>query len=421
MGLTSFMAITGFLKSMLRLFARIRSSFDLQDRNYRLSLYNGWLAAWGGAFFNATIVLASFATRLGANNTLIGLLPALGAAGGSLPQAFLASYVSRLPRKIILYRRVALLRLSGLLILAGSAFCLAGHPSLLLLALFFGLGINAFFTGFSSLAFWGTLAKVIPPSALGRLIGWRNLGGGLLAFFAGFLIRLLLSSSLGFPRSYGVIFLLGALLQGLAWYTFSQIAEPPEPGTPTAISLKLPLLNPQFRSFLLARLLQSLAALVEPFYAVYAAKVLNLNQVGLFLIVFTLAEILSNLLWIRLLTRRSSIYVFQIGALLALVAPLIALLLPPALFAGVFIFQGAYTAVFNLAPSTYLLELAPPEARSSYIGLLNTLTGILAFAPILGGLVADLLGFPALFLIASLLYGLCLAATRILKPALHAA
>lgn len=114
-------------------------------------MVNGWLVWLGDTFLNPNIVLSGFAAKLGAPGALIGLLPALLQAGGMIPQAFLAPWVARLPRKIVLYRRVAAPRLSGVVLMALSAFLFGQNPALLLAGFLLGLLLNALFTGVSSL------------------------------------------------------------------------------------------------------------------------------------------------------------------------------------------------------------------------------------------------------------------------------
>ncbi len=375
-------------------------------------MLNGWLVFLGDAFLNVNIVLAGFAARLGAPGPLIGLLPALLQAGGLLPQAFLAPYVARLPRKIVLYRRVALLRFSGIVLMALSAFFLGPWPSWLLGGFLVGLGLNALFTGVSSLPFWETVAKVIPQERRAAFFSARNLVGGLLAFLAGFLVQALLGLPLPFPLAYALLFALAALSFGLGWYLFGLTEEPEEPGRTERIDLRTPFLDPHFRRFLRVRLLLALGGMAEPFYAAYAVRVLQQERaLGLYLTLYALSMTLSNLLWARL-AEKSSRPVVLAGAGLGVLALLLAPLLPPGLFGLVFLLQGAYLAALGLGTTTYLLNLAKKEDRSAYIGLANTLVGVFSFSPVLGGALADRLGFAGLFLLAALFYGLGLYAAR---------
>jgi MFS family permease len=373
---------------------------------------NGWLVWLGDTFLNPNIVLSGFAAKLGAPGALIGLLPALLQAGGMIPQAFLAPWVARLPRKIVLYRRVAALRLSGVVLMALSALLFGQNPTLLLAGFLLGLLLNALFTGVSSLPFWEVVAKTTPPEKRAALFSARNLVGGFLAFLAGFLVREVLALSLPFPLPYALLFALGALAFGLGWYLFGLTEEPEEPPKEARLDLRTPLKRPGFRRYLRVRLLLGLAGMAEPFYAVYAVRILGQKEeLGLYLALYALAFTLSNLLWARL-AERGSKGVLQMGAALALLTPLLALLLPPSAFGLVFLLQGAYLAALGLATTTYLLNLAPPEERSASIGLANTLAGFFAFSTVLGGYLSDRLGFPALFLLAASFYALALYAGR---------
>ncbi len=292
--------------------------------------------------------------------------------------------------------------------MALSAFLFGENPSLLLLGFLLGLLLNALFTGVSSLPFWEVVAKTTPPNKRAQLFSARNLVGGFLAFLAGFLVREVLSLPLPFPLPYALLFALGALAYGLGWYLFGLTEEPEEAPQEARMDLRAPLRSPAFRRYLGVRLLLALAGLAEPFYAVYAVRALGQGkELGLYLSLYALAFTLSNLLWARM-AERGSRGVLQVGAGLAVLALLSALLLPPGLFGLVFLLQGAYLAALGLSTTTLLLNLAPPGERSAAIGLANTLAGLLAFSPVLGGYLADRLGFPALFLLAALLYALAL-------------
>ncbi|WP_276958019.1 MFS transporter [Allomeiothermus silvanus] len=387
------------------------------DRNYRLGVLNGWFVALGDAFFNATIVLSSFAAKLGAPNWIIGLLPSLLNAGALVPQAFIAPYVARLPVKVTLYRRVALLRISGLALIAASSFLFGHRPDLLLACFLLGLALNGLFTGLSSLPFWETVSKTIPQERRAAFFGIRNLVGGLLAFLAGFVVRGLLATGLAFPLPYALLFTFGTLAFATGWYLFGQVNEPPEPGGPQLrISLTIPFKDFVFRRFLRVRAMLALASMAEPFYAAYAVRVLRqTSEVGLYLTLYALSSVLSNLLWVRIAQHYGSRPLILVGGALGTLTPILALLLPAPSYGLVFVLQGAYLAALGLGTTTYLLNAAPAEHRSSYIGLANTLVGIVSFSPVLGGLLADWQGYAAPLLLASGFYAWALYAGRKLK------
>jgi MFS family permease len=381
-------------------------------------MLNGWFVFLGDAFFNASIVLSSFAAKLGAPNAVIGLLPALLGAGSMIPQVFVAPYVARLPVKVALYRRVAVLRVSSLAFIALASFVLGQRPELLLVCFVLGLALNGLVTGFSALPFWETVSKTIPMERRAALFGGRNLVGGILAFLAGLLVRFLLGTPLPFPIPYAILFTLGTLSFGIGWYLFGLSHEPPDEGRSSTerIRLGLPLKDFAFRRFLRVRVLFAVASMTEPFYAAYAVRGLGQSsEIGLYLTLYTLSSVLSNLLWVRLSQRYGSRLLILIGASLGVVTPVLALLLPPGAYGLVFLLQGAYLAALGLGTTTYLLNTADPQNRSSYIGLANTVVGIVSFSPVLGGLLADRLGYAAPLLLASACYAWGLYAGRKLE------
>jgi MFS family permease len=58
--------------------------------------------------------------------------------------------------------------------------------------------------------------------------------------------------------------------------------------------------------------------------------------------------------------------------------------------------------------NNFVLDIAPAKDRSTYVGLANTLTGILVLAPILGGALLQLTSYGALFAIALGIYAIAL-------------
>lgn len=360
---------------------------------------------------NPNIILASFAARLGASPVLIGLVPALPLAGGLLPQALLVGWVARHGRKLPLYRRASAFRFAGLLLLVFGAFFLGAWPGLLLGVFLAGLFLFALFTAVASLPYWEVLAKAVPREERPGLFAAIYMGGGVLAFLAGFGVRALLGLDLPFPLGYALLFALGTLAYGAAWYVFGRVEEPEEEVAVGRTDLRLPLRRPGFRAYLTARLFLGLAGMVEPFYAAYAVRVLGKEaELGLYLALNALAFILSNALW-SALARRGRRPSFSEGGAGARHAP------PrprpsPGAFALVFFLQGAYLAALGIAGNTYLLNLAPPEERTATVGLANSFLGLFAFSPVLGGWVVGAWGYGALFLLSAGLAVLGLWAVR---------
>ncbi|WP_027482183.1 MFS transporter [Deinococcus pimensis] len=388
------------------------------DQNYRYGVVNGWVVSLGDGFLNASVVLAGFAAKLGAPNAVIGLLPAIQAGGWMLPQILVAARIRALPFKLPVYRAAATVRTLSYVWMVASSALLADRPGVLLASFILGMVVNALASGVSGLPFLEVVSKVIPPERRAAFFGLRNLVGGLLAFVAGLVVRQVLASPLGFPLNYTLIFAVATVAYTVGYAAFGRVSEPPDPPmTPSDVRSELRAIpvtlreDAHFRAFLGVRLLLAFASLAEPFYVVFALRELRMptSMIGLFLMALSGVAPLSNVLWARVAQRRGSRRIIRMSAATALVAPALALSLPGDwTFAYLLVFVASSVAAqgFNLGHTNHLLNLAPPDRRGRYIGTLNTLVGLALFAPVLGGFLADVAGYRAVFVISIVLYAL---------------
>jgi len=128
--------------------------------------------------------------------------------------------------------------------------------------------------------------------------------------------------------------------------------------------------------------------------------------VGVYLMASASAGMLSNLLWGQIADRFGNRLLMRLTAASAILPPALALLIPSLvqpgvdaslLFALVFVFQGAHVMADGIGSINYVMEIAPPVERPTYIGLANGVAGVAVLASPLGGALVDLLGFRALF------------------------
>jgi MFS family permease len=181
--------------------------------------------------------------------------------------------------------------------------------------------------------------------------------------------------------------------------------------------------------FLVARGVGFFGGMAAGFYTVYALRVLGAAdwQVGAFTTLLLAGQVVGNLGlgWLADRIGHRAVLVLGLGALatgnaLALGAVSVRGLEP------VFVLLGIHHAAVNISARTILLELALEEGeRPTYIGLGNTALAPLAFAaPIVAGLMADGLGFQAVFATAAvmaavgltLLLGLVHEPRRLTRP-----
>lgn len=397
------------------------------SRNFRLGVWNGIAVTVLDSLIAPSLVLAWFINRLGAPNVLVGLLPAILSGGWFLPQMLVASRVQGLKYMMPQYRRVGITRTVTMGLIAICTVLLAPWPEVLLVAFFLLYTFYAFAAGFSGLPWLEVVGKVIPPRRRGTFFGLRNFWGGLLALLIAAPIGAVLSEQfwgLVFPYNFALLFGVATLCVGIAIWCWSSIHEPPATVTAPPVSLRDLVRrgvaafkeDRDYRAFMVSRILISLATVADPFYVVYAKNHLGAPPatVGLYLGAIAVSSLLSNFLWSPLADRAGNrtLMVLTVSSVALVPASALALSLFAGMFrtevlfttfALVFILSGFALGAARIINNNMLLTIAPRAELPTYVGFLNTVLGVVIFVPVLGGLLADLVGYQALFALSMLL------------------
>jgi MFS family permease len=254
----------------------------------------------------------------------------------------------------------------------------------------------------------------------GKLIGIGQAVTGLAAIGAGAWIQWVLSpQGPGYPTNYILIFGLASLGFGLSSFSNSFIVEPPEAVSETRPNLRdyLPQLAQlwqrdwAFRRVTLARLLAGLGGLATTFYVVYATDILRLpeSSIGWFATAATMGGATAGLLLGGVATRWGSHRVIQITCWVEFVIPVFALACASGIFGRnlnfvfpvLYFLLGVFESSIMLGFLNFVLEIAPAGQRPSYMGLTNTLAGIMVVIPLVGGFILEYTSYTFLFLLAA--------------------
>jgi hypothetical protein len=390
-------------------------------RAFILGVLNGALFQMGMAFVDPSTVLPAFIAELTRSELAVGAVSAVAAGGWLLPQLVVANYVQVMPRKLPVYRAAAVIRVAvmGAMI---AALCLLGAQPRLILPVFLVLyGVFTFAGGVGAIPFFDVVAKVVPPYRIGSFFGQRLMFGGVLAMAAAVVVRQVLSGkgALGFPRNYIVLFVMGAVAVAAALLCFSLVEEPAGPVEKQRPPLReflrrapgVLLRDADFRRVFIVGLVQGAAGIAAPFYVVFTGVGLGMprDMLGIYLGFSTMGGIISNFLWAPLSDRyggkRAMVWVAVVGLLAPATASALALAPLPHRFAGwgfcaVFLLLGAAGSGSAIAYNHYLLEVAPEVMRPTYLGVVNSFSGALVLMPLLGGVLAQVWSFQAVFAIA---------------------
>jgi MFS family permease len=389
----------------------------------------------GLAFASQATILPAFAAWLGAPNVVVGAIPAVMTLGWFLPSLFAAGYTETLTRKLPFIMRWTAGERMPFLVMALLAFFTAERwPNLtlglmlLMLLLITGVG------GVLMPAWMDLIARTLPTTIRGRFFALSNFVAGLVGFAASLLVANVLAW-VPEPASYGVCFLGATVCVGLSWLALAFVREVPAERTAAPVPLRaylgrMPGLLRRDRNlswFLVARGLAMTGSMASGFYTVYALRAWEAPaaQVGVFTALMLVGQSVGTLTlgWVA---DHAGHRVVLLTGMVAGVGATTAALLAPSLgaFGVVFVLYGVQGAAVNVSNLNVLLEFSPtPEARPTYIGLGTTVMTPMAFAaPLLGGLLADGLGFRAMFVVALAfaLSGLVLLAALVRDPR-HAA
>ena len=383
------------------------------------------------AFINPSSVLPAFVGQLTDSAPVIGLVGTVFTGGWLLPQLAVARLINDKPRK----KPYMLAGLSGRItfwvIALALAAGLARYPTAMLVLFFVCLGIFAASDGFASVAWFDIMARAIPLKQRGRLIGMGQVISGLAGMGVGALMRLILDRR-PFPNNYALLFTLAGVALVPSVIALVSIREPPpedvSPETNSRMQgnwLQLLFADLAFRRLMICRLLVGMMGLATSFYVVHAAGVLHLPQsvIGDFVIAQTVAGVVASVLLGLVGGRWGPRYVARIGSAAAVTGPLFAL---AAHLAGggwlvqaypfVYVALGVVNSAWMLGFFNYLLEIAPEGMRPAYVGLGNTIMGVLTLAPIVGGWLLEATSYTVLFGVTAAIVAAGFLFTLGLKP-----
>ncbi len=395
--------------------------WDNLPRNFAGHYIHGMLGMTGFRLFNAPTFLPAYLHMLSGSDFIVGLGQSLQQLGGIFSPVIGATHIEHRKKVLPVAMLMGTLMRVQILGVAAAGFFLHGMALLVVVLIFlFLLGL---FSGAQQVAFQLLLAKVIPITRRGRLQALRNVTGGAiaagLAWGAG---RFLIQKNV-FGNGYGVTFLLAFVLTSAGLTALQILMREPLPPTVRAKSRigarirEFPALFREDRAFMYFMVAQTLATagrVAAPFYILFAGHSMKLDgkNLGLVSLAFLGADTVTNLGWgltgdrfgFRF-TFALSLGVWIAGTALLMAAPGLAGFTLDGVAPGVkaFIFMaffalGASQSGFMMSSQTMVLEFGTRDDIPMRLALTATAQGAMnAIGPLLGGLIAQTLGYNVLF------------------------
>lgn len=392
-------------------------------RNFRLGVYNGLIYIFSETLLDPTLVLVAFLSLLTNSPVILGLVVPLRDGTWALPQLWVSGFLQSVPKKIDIYRKLSYMRIFCWGLLALSINFIENRV-ILLIAFFLSYGLGSLASGFSGLPFLEVVSKTIPAERRGEFFAWRFGLGGFFSIGASIFVRWVIDPNgpLAFPHNYGLLAVLYFLLASFSLLLFNAVEEPEDthllPRAPFSNQLKRALVfvrgDRNYRSFIALQSTLTVAGMATPFFAVYVQQSLGGSKmmIGVYLAILAVTNLTANIVFGRMSrrmgNRRVMFFAALFGMLMSLLVLLLALLAPVFSLSAqaasnwlipVFILSGFRSTGIGVSANSLLLDIAPSEDRSVYLGFTNTFQGIVMLLTGLSGVILSFTGFTGLVLI----------------------
>ncbi len=377
-------------------------------RNFIVHLVHGMLGQTGFRLLNAPTFLPAYLLMLSGGSTLaVGLGLALQSFGNMLTPLYGATLIEHRKRVLpMAFLAGGAMRLSVLgIAVSGLVF----EPRLALVCIFAWLLVFGLCSGMQQVTFSFLMSKVIPVNMRGRLTGARNFLAGITSASVALAAGGYLLGAQPDAEGYSYTFILAFVLTTCGLLSILAMKEPEPPTMRSRQPLKdrlrdIPDLlrsDKAFTHYFLARSLATAGRMALPFYIIYAGESLALTggNLAIVTVAFTLSATVSNLLWGLLADRYGFRLVFLCGIGLWIAATLGLLTVSGLLMISiVFAAIGAAVQGFQNAGMNMALEFGERDDLPLRIAIASTSAEFAgALGPLIGGGIAALFGFSALF------------------------
>lgn len=384
---------------------------------YGIFIWHGFFLALTKSMLDLNTIFPALVTSLVDSKTLFGFLYAIMLGVPFIFNIFFGHYLhSREFKKPYLLTGIYLRSFSFLGMATVTYFLADQAPVLVLVSLFGWVFLFSFSGGFAGVSYADIIGKLVPTGRRGRLYASKQFAGGVATLVGGILIARIFSvEGISYPVNYALILFIGCGGLVIASVGFWLIREPATEMASIAqesfrtFLAQVPGIlrnDPVFLRFLIVENMASFSLMMLPFYMIFARETFQLGQeyVGRYLLFQIGGMILSNIFWGMLSSKQGSQAVVRICILIGGLIPMIAILFQgwgPDLFAIIFVLIGFVMSGRRVGFEPYLLDLAPEEKRTLYLGMNGTLNFSQVLLPVLGGVFIDLFGFHITFLLVT--------------------
>lgn len=292
------------------------------------------------------------------------------------------------------------------------------NSNIVIISFFFLIFLFSISGGFAGLSYSELIGKLFKSNERGNLYSSKQFIGSISSFGGGLIVTRIFSlGDLPYPLNYVILLFIGFVGLVVSSVGFYFIKEPPsviiskDNDSLLNYIKEIPSLLKNdftFLNFIIVENMASFSLMILPFYMIYARDSFDLDQnyIGKYLLFQITGTIFSNLIWGFLSRKFGSKSVVRTCILVGGSIPIVALILSrfgPDIYSFVFLLVGFVISGRKIGFDSYLLDIAPEDKRTVYLGIRGTLNIFVVILPILGGIFIDGIGYPITFIIVSIL------------------
>jgi MFS family permease len=386
-------------------------------KSYLVFIWHGFFLTLTMSMIDFNTVFPSLVSTLIDSKIIFGLLYSIMLGAPRIFNIVFSHFMNSYDyRKKFLLIGIYLRAFSFLGMAAFTYYFGSSSPRIVIISFFFWVLLFSISGGFASISYADIIAKTVAKEERGKLYASKQFAASLAAFAGGMVVQNIFSGdNFIFPINYSLTLSIGFVGLLIAAIAFWFIEEPPSVNKDEdLLSLKeyikkIPGIlkrDKNFASFIIIENMASFSLMLLPFYIVYAQDSFGIgtDYIGRYLLFQIAGTVVSNLLWGYISDRLNSQAVVRICILGGAVIPIIALLLSnfgPETYSIIFFLIGFLISGRKVGFEPYLLEIAPDDRTTVYLGIRGTLNFLVVLLPLIGGIFINFLGYLITFIMVS--------------------
>jgi MFS family permease len=381
-------------------------------------VWHGFFLALTMAMIELNTVLPSLISELTKNTVIFGGIYSIMLGAPLIFNLIFSSFQQRFEyKKKFLLIGIYARSLSFLGMAIFTYFFAKDFPVLTLISFYILIFLFSISGGFAGIAYSDIIGRLLPSEKRGGLYAARQFFGGIASVIGGILIVWIFKKgNFQFPANYSLGLLIGSIGLITGAIGFWMIKEPRlekvfEKKAVKKIGILKNVFNTlkkdkTFLRYIIVENMSSFSLMILPFYIVFVKNQFTdyKNYLGFFVIAQVSGSILSNFLWAFISKKLGSKITVKICILTGGLIPVLVMLITPlgiVWFLIIFLLIGVISSGRNIGFEPYLLDIAPDDKRTMYLGIRGSLNIFVVLLPLAGGFFISMFGYYITFIIVS--------------------